>query len=108
MRDIIQNINRLGYGENMGRSLIKQPNGLYAQWSSVIEDIIVANLTKEEMIQFAIDEAVRDARESMEKRIYKLDGGRNEWRIWEDLPVKIKNKILKEYKNDNKKGKQNE
>jgi len=89
----------------MGRSLIKQPNGLYAQWSSIVDDIIVANLTKEEMIQFAIDEAIREAKENMEKRIYSLDKGKTEWRIWEDVPIKIKNKILKEYEDDNKKGK---
>lgn len=40
----------------MARQIIKQPNGLYAEWSSVVDDFVLLDATREEIIQAAITE----------------------------------------------------
>ena len=39
------------------RELVKQPNGLYAVFSSIVDDFIWANVTIEEIIEMKIEEA---------------------------------------------------
>lgn len=40
----------------MGRTVVKQPNGNYAVFSSVVDDFIVVNATKQELIDMDVEE----------------------------------------------------
>lgn len=50
----------------MGRVLIKQPNGKYLLWSSIVDGPIKINMTKEEYIEFKKQEAEEDAIDTLE------------------------------------------
>jgi hypothetical protein len=47
----------------MGRQIAKQPNGLYAVWSSIADDFIVEDATEEEIRNWWIKDAIEDATE---------------------------------------------
>jgi len=49
----------------MGRQIIKQPNGKYCVFSSIVDNVISYDMTEEEII----NEFVAEAREDMEKRV---------------------------------------
>lgn len=54
----------------MARQIIKQPNGLYAEYSTIVDAFIMADATAEQIIQNsrqeAADEAERRCREALE------------------------------------------
>lgn len=50
----------------MSRVLIKQPNGKYLLWSSIVDGPIKINMTKEEYIEFKKQEAEEDAIDTLE------------------------------------------
>jgi len=60
----------------MGQQIVKQPNGLYAIWSSVVDDFTLVDATRDEIIESAVNEF----RESMVDKVRKvteaLDDGR--------------------------------
>lgn len=51
----------------MARQIVEQPNGLYAMWSTVIDDFIEINLTKEEYIEYRAKEAYEDKKKDLEE-----------------------------------------
>jgi GH25 family lysozyme M1 (1,4-beta-N-acetylmuramidase) len=40
----------------MGRQIIKQPNGLYCIWSTIVDDIIACDMTREDYINMRVEE----------------------------------------------------
>lgn len=54
----------------MARQIIKQPNGLYAEYSTIVDAFIMADATADQIIQNsrqeAADEAERRCREALE------------------------------------------
>lgn len=51
----------------MGAFIVKQPNGLYARHSSIVDCITDYNMTREEYINMCIERAVKNAKEEAEK-----------------------------------------
>lgn len=49
----------------MGRALIKQPNGKYMLWSSIVDGPIKINMTEEDYINFKMEEAKEKAKETI-------------------------------------------
>lgn len=71
----------------MGRQIIKQPEGdLYAVWSSICDDFIYTDLTKQEIIDVFIEEATEQINEEVEKEIAQLYAGKRfpSTKSWEE------------------------
>ena len=60
----------------MARQIVKQPDGRYAVWSSIVDDFVLVDSTKEGLIRFALREIEQDIRESTDEVIAKLDAGK--------------------------------
>ena len=61
----------------MGRMIVKQPNGKYCRFSTVVDCPTVINMTEEEYIQLriheAIDEAIEDAKDTLKHYVHTMD-----------------------------------
>lgn len=51
----------------MSRLIIKQKDGLYACWSTIIDDFVAANLTEKEFIEFRANEEYQNKKEELEQ-----------------------------------------
>ena len=52
----------------MARMIIKQPNGLYAIWSTVVDGFVMLDATPQDII----DDRVKDYREESEKDVKRV------------------------------------
>lgn len=59
----------------MGIQIIKQPNGLYAQFSSVVDDFVMYDATPEDILADWIEDAKRNYGEKLDKIIKQLEAG---------------------------------
>jgi ADP-ribosylglycohydrolase len=59
----------------MGHQIIKQSNGKYAIFSSIVDDFILANVTPEEIIEYYIKRESEDIRKRINKTIDQLNSG---------------------------------
>jgi hypothetical protein len=59
----------------MGRSVIKQPDGLYAVFSSGTDRWVAVNLTREEYVEWRAEQAAREAREDAARLLDDVDAG---------------------------------
>ena len=59
----------------MARQIVKKENGLYAVWSTIVEDFIVDDVTKEQVIGDAINMAKVEALSNINAILNKLDKG---------------------------------
>jgi hypothetical protein len=59
----------------MGQQIIKQPNGKYAIFSSIVDLFIGANLTKEEVIDFFVEEEAKRITERINEILEQLERG---------------------------------
>ena len=66
----------------MGRQIIKQPNGLYAVWSSNSDTFVWIDATKQEIIDAFAEEARTDAVERTEKIFAELEAGNSPYYQW--------------------------
>lgn len=57
----------------MGRRILKQPNGQYAIWSSIIDDFVLLNATKEEIVELRMSAAAEQAKEQTLQEIEELE-----------------------------------
>lgn len=66
----------------MARVIIKQPDGLYAEYSTIVDAFFVANATVDEIIQNAREEAADEAERMYREKITKADNGHSSlsWR----------------------------
>lgn len=59
----------------MGRQIVKQPNGLYAQWSSVVDDFTLIDATKADMIADFVEAETARIHAQVSKVIETLESG---------------------------------
>ncbi len=62
----------------MSRQIIKQPDGKYAIWSSIVDDFILVDITKEEYVQFSIVKAEKEVRKDLDEVFKAVDSGHPE------------------------------
>lgn len=67
----------------MGKCVVRQPNGLYAVFSSIVDDFVVLDCTPAEVVSYFQNEARRqarkDAREAIQRADDRQDGDRRTW-----------------------------
>jgi Lar family restriction alleviation protein len=61
----------------MGRQIIKQPNGKYAIWSTIIDNFLYYNITKEEYFKIRIEEEIKHVREDLNDYFDELENGKS-------------------------------
>lgn len=59
----------------MGQQIIKQPNGRYAVWSTVVSDFVLLDATPEDIIDVRIDEAREEIAHRVKEVVEKLANG---------------------------------
>jgi len=59
----------------MGRQIVKQPNGKYAIWSTVVDNFIGVNYSKEDIIEKRIKEESKDIRKDIGEIIDGIEKG---------------------------------
>jgi len=59
----------------MGQQIIKQPNGKYCLFSSVVDNVTCYDMTKEEIIEVWTEKAKKDFEEKVNDILSKLDKG---------------------------------
>ena len=59
----------------MGRAVIRQPDGLYAVFSSGIDRWVAWDLTREQYIERRVEEAAREARADAARLLDDTDAG---------------------------------
>ena len=57
----------------MGRQVIKQPDGLYAVFSTGVDCWVAVNLTRDQYIEWRVEQAAREARESAARLLDEVD-----------------------------------
>ena len=60
----------------MGKQIIKQPNGLYAIWSSIVDDFIYYDCVREDLIEAFVEEAKKDIERNVDNILEKLRSGK--------------------------------
>lgn len=71
---------------------MKQPNGKLAIWSTIVDHFIMTDATKEEYIQFRIDEESERIRKDINEIVDELDKGqRHSYRAytWEEALARL-------------------
>ena len=58
----------------MGHQVIKQPNGRYAVFSSVVDNFILVNCVKGEIRAYYIEKATEEANAQVDRMVGKADG----------------------------------
>lgn len=85
----------------MGRQIIKQQNGLYCVWSTIVDDIIAYDMTREDYINMRVEEE----RERFEKDINEicdcLDKGEKPFYYLSNLNYKNIEKRVKKLRRSN-------
>jgi hypothetical protein len=61
----------------MSQQIIKQPDGKYAVWSTVVDDIILYDATAKELINYFGKKAERQARRETAELIAKIETSKN-------------------------------
>ena len=62
----------------MGRSIIKQPNGKLAVWSTIVDNFILDDATKQEYIAIRIKEETEKINETVTRIVDRLDSGKRQ------------------------------
>lgn len=57
------------------RQIIKQPDGLFAEYSTIVDAFVMTDATKEDIIKNAMREAADQARENCERIFADLEKG---------------------------------
>lgn len=56
----------------MGRQIIKQSNGKYAVWSSIVDNFVYYDCIREDLIEAFVEEAKRDIEKNVDDVLEKL------------------------------------
>lgn len=59
----------------MGRHVIKQPNNKYAIWSTIVDNFIMTDATREDYINFRIEEETERVKKDLTEIFDKVDKG---------------------------------
>ena len=57
----------------MGSFIFKQPNGLYARWSSIVDNITDFNMTEEEYKILKIEDSIKSSDETLKKYVHNYE-----------------------------------
>ena len=60
----------------MAHQIVKQPNGLYAVWSTVVDDFVMEDATMEDIIAVETEVATAEIKARIESIVSKLEAGR--------------------------------
>jgi len=83
----------------MSREIVKQPNGLYCIFSSIVDDVIVYDATPEELIKFRIEEETETIKKYITETIKSLNEGNSRSMPYEELCRIVKIHHNKDYSN---------
>ena len=76
LKPLILNCIEESKGETtMGRQIIKQPNGKYAVWSSIVDDFILVDATPDEIIEDWCEQQRKDTTEHVQRVVEELGLG---------------------------------
>lgn len=53
--------------------IVRQPNGKLARFSSVVDTVTHFNMTEEEYVKYRIQQAIEEARDVIERRLYPFE-----------------------------------
>jgi hypothetical protein len=73
----------------MGRQIIKQPNGKYAVFSSIVDALIAFDMTKEELIQMRIDEETENIKRDIGDILDKIERKENPYYQFAKTPEEM-------------------
>ena len=73
----------------MAHSLVRQPNGLLAVFSSIIDNFIVTDATPEQIVEWCVAEAATEEREKAERWV------RGNYRVPASTPWRTSCSVLK-------------
>lgn len=59
----------------LARTIVKQPNGKYAVWSTITDSFILINMSKKKLEKFFVAEAIKQASRDFKDDIKKIDKG---------------------------------
>jgi hypothetical protein len=59
----------------MGRIIIKQPNGLYAEWSTIVDDFVCLDMTKNGIIEERLEDYRNEVEDIITEIINAIDRG---------------------------------
>ncbi len=59
----------------MGHQIIKQPDGRYASWSSIVSDFVILDATPEQIIAIRVEEARVEITRKVGEVVGKLEKG---------------------------------
>lgn len=59
----------------MPKQIVKQPNGLYALWSTVVDDFVCVDATAEEIVAEFVEESTRQIQANVSRVIASLETG---------------------------------
>lgn len=59
----------------MGRQIVRQPNGLYAVWSSVVDNFVLLDATESEVVEELAANAVEQLRKDVRRIVAQLEIG---------------------------------
>lgn len=81
----------------MGRQIIKQPDGLFSVWSTVIDDFIFGDASEEDIIEFFATEAVGKARKEAQEALERVKTLANPYAqftmTWDECQEMLKGKL---------------
>ena len=88
----------------MGQQIIKQPDGLYAVWSSVSDLLIAVDATRDEIIAMRLHEITEDVKASVHRVCDQLDLGKKPYfqftMSWKDVENDYKMNFAKPPRKD--------
>lgn len=77
----------------MSHQIIKQPNGRYSIYSSIVERIICYQMTKKEIKKYYKKEAIRKEKERVNDLLNRIESGKSPYYkyalSWEDVKKTI-------------------
>jgi hypothetical protein len=78
----------------MGRQIIKQPNGKYAQWSSIVDDFVMLDASPENIIEDWVDDARKRITDDVRRIVDELDTDERPYHqftmSWDDALARIR------------------
>jgi len=80
----------------MGRQIIKQPDGKYSVWSTVVDDFIITDATEQKLEDDFAQEAETEERNRVKRTIAQIKNGEKPYhqftKTWDDCQRIIKEK----------------
>ena len=63
----------------MGRQIVKQPDGRFSIWSSIVDNFIITDCTKEEYIEMRIKEETEKIKKDLNEIFDNIENGKNSY-----------------------------